>query len=159
MAGQLDTALKNIAKQVVAQLGDSLDTTIVYTRKGVSSYDNTTGQYITVDTNYTIKVPIEFVEKVSTGFRKDFFTNDWAARWKIISGLNFLITFLSLFKSLISKNFVLIFLFNFVAAYHDGVVGIFLEIPRIFAPKFDKASDNQAPLNPVCPVIKIFLFL
>ena len=27
MAGQLDTALKNIAKQVVAQLGDSLDTT------------------------------------------------------------------------------------------------------------------------------------
>ena len=33
MAGQLDTALKNIAKQVVAQLGDSLDTTIVYTRK------------------------------------------------------------------------------------------------------------------------------
>ena len=43
MAGQLDTALKNIAKQVVAQLGDSLDTTIVYTRKGVSSYNNATG--------------------------------------------------------------------------------------------------------------------
>ena len=54
MAGQLDTALKNIAKQVVSLLGDSLDTTIVYTRKGVSSYNNATGEYITVDTNYTI---------------------------------------------------------------------------------------------------------
>ena len=72
MAGQLDTALKNIAKQVVAQLGDSLDTTIVYTRKGVSSYDNTTGQYITVDTNYTIKVPIEFVRSTEeTGFQEN----------------------------------------------------------------------------------------
>ena len=72
MAGQLDTALKNIAKQVVAQLGDSLDTTIVYTRKGVSSYDNTTGEYITVDTNYTIKVPIEFVRSTEeTGFQEN----------------------------------------------------------------------------------------
>ena len=61
MAGQLDTVLKNIAKQVVSQLGNSLDTTIVYTRKGVSSYDNETGEYHTVDTNYTIKVPIEFI--------------------------------------------------------------------------------------------------
>ena len=72
MAGQLDTALKNIAKQVVAQLGDSLDTTIVYTRKGVSSYNNTTGEYITVDTNYTIKVPIEFVQSnEETGFQEN----------------------------------------------------------------------------------------
>ena len=47
MAGQLDTVLKNIAKQVVSQLGDSLDTTIVYTRKGVSSYNNETGEYHT----------------------------------------------------------------------------------------------------------------
>ena len=62
MAGQLDTAFKNIAKQVVSQLGNSLDTSIVYTRKGVSSYNNTTGEYITVDTTYTIKVPIEFVQ-------------------------------------------------------------------------------------------------
>ena len=72
MAGQLDTALKNIAKQVVAQLGDSLDTTIVYTRKGVSSYNNTTGEYITVDTNYTIKVPIEFIRSSEeTGFQEN----------------------------------------------------------------------------------------
>jgi len=33
MAGQLDAAFKKIAKQVVAQLGISLDTSIVYTRK------------------------------------------------------------------------------------------------------------------------------
>jgi len=72
MAGQLDTALKNIAKQVVSQLGDSLDTTIIYTRKGVSSYNNTTGEYITVDTNYTIKVPIEFVQSTEeSGFQEN----------------------------------------------------------------------------------------
>ena len=72
MAGQLDTALKNIAKQVVSQLGNSLDTSIVYTRKGVSSYNNTTGEYITVDTNYTIKVPIEFVQSTEeSGFQEN----------------------------------------------------------------------------------------
>jgi len=31
MAGQLDSAFKKIAKQVVSQLGNSLDTSIVYT--------------------------------------------------------------------------------------------------------------------------------
>ena len=72
MAGQLDTALKNIAKQVVSQLGNSLDTSIVYTRKGVSSYNNTTGEYITVDTIYTIKVPIEFVQSTEeSGFQEN----------------------------------------------------------------------------------------
>ena len=72
MAGQLDTALKNIAKQVVSQLGNSLDTSIVYTRKGVSSYNNTTGEYITVDTNYTIKVPIEFVQSTEeSGYQEN----------------------------------------------------------------------------------------
>ena len=72
MAGQLDTSLKNIAKQVVSQLGNSLDTSIVYTRKGVSSYNNTTGEYITVDTNYTIKVPIEFVQSTEeSGFQEN----------------------------------------------------------------------------------------
>ena len=30
MAGQLDTLLKSVAKQVVADLGSSLDTTITY---------------------------------------------------------------------------------------------------------------------------------
>ena len=72
MAGQLDTALKKIAKQVVSQLGNSLDSSIIYTRKGVSSYNNTTGEYITVDTNYAIKVPIEFVQSTEeSGFQEN----------------------------------------------------------------------------------------
>ena len=72
MAGQLDTSLKNIAKQVVSLLGNSLDTSIVYTRKGVSSYNNETGEYITVDTTYTIKVPIEFVQSTEeSGFQEN----------------------------------------------------------------------------------------
>ena len=61
MAGQLDTALKKIAKQVVSQLGNSLDSSIIYTRKGISSYNSDTGEYITIDTKYNIKVPIEFI--------------------------------------------------------------------------------------------------
>ena len=72
MAGQLDSAFKQIAKQVVSQLGNSLDTSVIYTRKGVSSYNNETGEYITVDTNYTIKVPIEFVESTEeSGFQEN----------------------------------------------------------------------------------------
>ena len=62
MAGQLDTALKKIAKQVVSQLGNSLDSSIIYTRKGISSYDADSGEFHTVDTTYNIKVPIEFVQ-------------------------------------------------------------------------------------------------
>ena len=72
MAGQLDTSLKNIAKQVVSVLGNSLDTSIVYKRKGVSRYNKKTGEYITVDTNYTIKVPIEFVQSTEeSGFQEN----------------------------------------------------------------------------------------
>ena len=72
MAGQLDTALKNIAKKVVSQLGNSLDSSIIYTRKGISSYNSDTGEYITVDTNYTIKVPIEFVQSTEeSGFQEN----------------------------------------------------------------------------------------
>ena len=62
MAGQLDTALKQIAKQVVSQLGDSLDTTIIYTRKLSTSYNTSTGAVTTSDTSYTIKVPVEFIQ-------------------------------------------------------------------------------------------------
>jgi len=72
MAGQLDSSFKQIAKQVVSQLGNSLDTTVVYTRKGVSSYNAETGEYITVDTNYTIKVPVEFVRSTEEeGFQEN----------------------------------------------------------------------------------------
>ena len=62
MAGQLDSAFKQIAKQVVSQLGDSLDTTIVYTRKLSTNYNTSTGAVTTSDTSYTIKVPVEFIQ-------------------------------------------------------------------------------------------------
>ena len=62
MAGQLDTLLKSVAKQVVADLGSSLDTTITYTKKALGSYNTSTGVYTTTDTSYTISVPIEFIQ-------------------------------------------------------------------------------------------------
>ena len=62
MAGQLDSLLKSVAKDIVATLGDSLDTTITYVKKGLSSYNVETGEQITIDTTYSdIKVPIEFI--------------------------------------------------------------------------------------------------
>ena len=72
MAGQLDTAFKNIAKQVVSQLGNALDSSIIYTRKGISSYDTDSGEFITVDTTYNIKVPIEFIQSSEeSGFQEN----------------------------------------------------------------------------------------
>ena len=72
MAGQLDSILKNVAKQVVSQLGDSLDTTIVYTRKSSTSYNTSTGAVTTSDTSYTIKVPVEFIQSSEeTGFQEN----------------------------------------------------------------------------------------
>ena len=65
MAGQLDSLFKSVAKQIVADLGSSLDTTITYVKKGVSSYNVETGEQITVDTTYSdIKVPVEFIRMV-----------------------------------------------------------------------------------------------
>ena len=62
MAGQLDSAFKQIAKQVVADLGSSFDSSIVYTRKASGSYNTATGAYTTSDTTYSIKAPVEFVQ-------------------------------------------------------------------------------------------------
>ena len=62
MAGQLDSAFKQIAKQVVADLGSSFDSTITYTKKASGSYNTSTGAYTTSDTTFAdIKVPIEFI--------------------------------------------------------------------------------------------------
>ena len=61
MAGQLDSLLKNVAKQIVSDLGDSFDSSIVYTRKASGSYNTSTGVYSTSDTTYSIKAPVEFV--------------------------------------------------------------------------------------------------
>ena len=72
MAGQLDTALKNIAKQVVSQLGASLATTIIYTRKSSASYNTSTGAVTTSDTSYTIKVPVEFIQSTEeSGYQEN----------------------------------------------------------------------------------------
>ena len=68
MAGQLDSLLKSVAKDIVATLGDSLDTTITYVKKGVSSYNVETGEQITIDTTYSdIKVPISFIRSEEEG--------------------------------------------------------------------------------------------
>ena len=62
MAGQLDSLLKKVAKQVVSDLGSSLNTTISYTKKGISEYNIETGEEISVDTTFSnLKVPIEFI--------------------------------------------------------------------------------------------------
>ena len=72
MAGQLDSLLKNVAKQVVSQLGDSLNTTIVYTRQASASYNTSTGAVTTSDTSYTIKVPVEFIQSTEeTGYQEN----------------------------------------------------------------------------------------
>jgi len=70
MAGQLDSLLKNVAKQVVADLGDSFDSSIVYTRKASGSYNTSTGVYSTSDTTYSIKVPVEFVQSTEDDGRE-----------------------------------------------------------------------------------------
>ena len=61
MAGQLDSLLKSVAKDVISTLGTSLDSSITYTKKASGSYNTSTGVYTTTDTSYSIKVPIEFV--------------------------------------------------------------------------------------------------
>ena len=71
MAGQLDSAFKQIAKQIVSDLGTSLDTTITYTKKGTSSYNVETGEQITVDTTFSnIKAPIEFIRSTEDDNRE-----------------------------------------------------------------------------------------
>ena len=62
MAGQLDKLLKDVAKKIVADLGDSLDTTITYTRKTSPVYNTSTGALSTTDVSFSIKAPVEFVQ-------------------------------------------------------------------------------------------------
>ena len=73
MAGQLDSLLKSVAKDIVATLGDSLDTTITYVKKGVSSYNIDTGEEVSIDTTYSdLKAPVEFVRSSEeTGFQEN----------------------------------------------------------------------------------------
>ena len=62
MTGALDILFKNVAKQVVADLGKSFDHTITYTRKASPTYNTSTGALTTTDTTYSIQVPVEFVD-------------------------------------------------------------------------------------------------
>ena len=63
MAGQLDSVFKNVAKSVVATLGDSFNHTITFVKKGVKEYDVDNGQLVSIDTTYSdIKVPLEFIQ-------------------------------------------------------------------------------------------------
>jgi transcription elongation GreA/GreB family factor len=63
MAGQLDSVFKNVAKSVVATLGDSFNHTITFVKKGVQEYDVDNGELVSVNTNYSdIKVPLEFIQ-------------------------------------------------------------------------------------------------
>ena len=70
MAGQLDSAFKQIAKQIVADLGSSFDSTITYTRKASGSYNTSTGAFTTTDTTYSIKAPVEFVRSTEDDSRE-----------------------------------------------------------------------------------------
>ena len=70
MAGQLDSLLKNVAKQIVTDIGTSLDSSIVYTRKASGSYNTSTGAYSTSDTTYTFKAPVEFVQSAEDNGRE-----------------------------------------------------------------------------------------
>ena len=71
MAGQLDSLFKNVAKQIVADLGSSFDSTITYVKKGFSSYNVNTGEQISIDTTYAnLKVPIEFIRSTEDDNRE-----------------------------------------------------------------------------------------
>jgi hypothetical protein len=62
MAGALDSLFKNVAKSLVSELGQALDTQITYTRHLNTSYDVTTGALTQFEIPYEdIYVPIEFV--------------------------------------------------------------------------------------------------
>ena len=71
MAGALDTLFKNVAKQVVADLGKSFDHTITYTRKASPTYDTSTGALTTTDTAYSFDAPLEFVDSEGTEGREE----------------------------------------------------------------------------------------
>ena len=71
MPGALDTLFKNVAKQVVADLGKSFDHTITYTRKASPTYNTSTGALTTTDTAYSFDAPLEFVDSEGTEGREE----------------------------------------------------------------------------------------
>ena len=68
----LDALFKDVAKQVVSDLGSALDTSVTYTRKTSPSYNTATGAVTTTDTAYNIKVPVEFIQsREDSGFQEN----------------------------------------------------------------------------------------
>ena len=68
MGGQLDSLFKSVDIQIVAELGNSFDTTVSYIKKGVSSYNVDKGEQISIDTTYSdLKIPIEFINSIEDG--------------------------------------------------------------------------------------------
>jgi len=62
MAGSLNTLFRQVAKDVISDLGTALDTNLRYTRRVNPSYNVSTGAYTTTDQiYYDLQVPIEFV--------------------------------------------------------------------------------------------------
>tara|TARA_R100000329_G_C7552247_1_gene195152 strand:- start:164 stop:550 length:387 start_codon:yes stop_codon:yes gene_type:complete len=71
MAGTLDTTLRAAAKQVIADLGSALDTTITYISNSKGSYNISTGKQLISKTSYSdIKVPVEFVQAIGDSSRE-----------------------------------------------------------------------------------------
>ena len=60
MAGQLDSLFKSVAKQIVADLGSSFDSTVTYIKKGVSKYGEEKG-LLSIGLGCQIKYAKDFV--------------------------------------------------------------------------------------------------
>jgi len=62
MAGALDKSLRAAAKQLIADFGAALDTTITYSVNAKGSYNIAAGKQLISTTSYAdIKVPIQFI--------------------------------------------------------------------------------------------------
>ena len=63
MAGSLDTAFKNAAKSIVADLGSALNSKITYRHKTDRNYNVNTGSVTFTTSTYTdIYAPVEYVK-------------------------------------------------------------------------------------------------
>ena len=72
MAGQLDSVFAKAAKQVLKDIGNSLETDIVYTRKTSPTYNPSTGALTTTDVSYNIKAILQFIDsKEESGFQEN----------------------------------------------------------------------------------------
>tara|TARA_R100000353_G_scaffold160852_1_gene120630 strand:+ start:328 stop:711 length:384 start_codon:yes stop_codon:yes gene_type:complete len=72
MAGQLDSVFAKAAKQVLKDIGNSLETDIIYTRKINPTYNPSTGSFVTQDVTYNVKAILQFIDsKEESGFQEN----------------------------------------------------------------------------------------